>query len=69
MVTVAPLRLGDVERVADMVAMAVGEHDMGDALDRRGLVGDEGRIAGEEGIDQHRVAGKIETKGGMADTR
>jgi hypothetical protein len=29
------------------------------------LVGDESRIAGEEWIDQDRLAGKVEAKGGM----
>jgi hypothetical protein len=45
-------RLGDREGVSDMVGTSVGQHDTGDALDRRLLVRDEGRISGEEGIDQ-----------------
>ena len=32
-----------------------------------GLVGDEGGITGEERIDQHHVAGKVEAEGGMAE--
>ena len=35
-------------------------------FDRRRLVGDEGRIAGEERIDQHRVAAEIEPESRMA---
>jgi hypothetical protein len=38
---------------------------MGHAPDGGGLVGDEGRIALEERVDQHGVTGKIETKGGV----
>ena len=49
-----------------MVAVAVGQHDMCHALDRGRLVGDESGIAGEERIDQNRLAGEIETKSGMA---
>jgi hypothetical protein len=40
---------------------------MGDALDRRLPVRDEGGIAGEERIDQHGVAGEIESEGGVAE--
>jgi hypothetical protein len=60
------IRLGDVERIADMVAMAVREHDVFDALARCRFVGDEGRITGEKWIDQDRVAGKVESESGMA---
>src|SRR5262249_8051840 len=59
-------RLGDVERVADVVAVAVREHDVGDALDRRRLVGDKGRVSGEERIDQHRVLAEVEAEGRVA---
>ena len=34
----APVALRDVERIADVVAVAVREQDVGDALDRRRLV-------------------------------
>jgi hypothetical protein len=44
----------------------VGEHDVGHALDGGRLVGHEGRIAGEERIDQHGLAGEVEPEGGMA---
>ena len=37
------------------------------ALDRRRLVGDEGRIAGEERIDQHGLAAEIEPERRMAE--
>jgi hypothetical protein len=50
-----------------MVAMAVGQHDMGDALDRRLFVRDEGRISGEERINQHHMAGEIQPERGMAE--
>jgi len=56
-----------LERVADMVAVPMREHDLRDALHGGSLVGHERRIAGEEGINQHRVAGKVEAKGGMAE--
>jgi len=59
------VRRGDVERVADMIAVAVGEHDMFDAFAAGRFVGDESGIAGEEWIDQDRVAGKVEAKGGV----
>src|SRR6266496_2564736 len=57
---------GDVERVADMIAVAVGEHDLADALDRRGPVRDKGRIAGEERIDENGFAAEIEPECRMA---
>src|SRR5687768_11107018 len=57
---------GDVERVADMVAMTMSEQDMADAFDRRRLVGDESRIAGKERIDQYRLTLEVEAKGGMS---
>ena len=34
-----------------MIAVAVRQHDVGHALDGGGLVGHEGRIAGEERVD------------------
>jgi hypothetical protein len=46
--------------------MTVGEHDVPNVLDRRGFVRNEGGITGEERIDQNRVSGKIEPKGGVA---
>jgi hypothetical protein len=49
-----------------MIAMAVGEHDVSNALDRRGFVRNEGGIAREKRIDQDRVSDKIEPKGGVA---
>jgi hypothetical protein len=60
-------RLGDRKGVAHMIAVAVGQDDVGDALGRRLLVRDEGGIAGEERIDQHGVAGEIEPEGGVAE--
>jgi len=48
-----------------MIAVAVGEHDMFDAFAGSCFVGDESGIAGEERIDQDRVAGKVEAKGGV----
>jgi hypothetical protein len=60
------VRFCDVERVADVIEMAVREHDVLDALDRRGFVRNEGGIAGEERIDQDGVPGKIEPKSGVA---
>src|SRR5262249_55258311 len=54
------------ERVADVILVAVREHDMGDALGGGRLVGHEGRIAGEERIDQHRRLAEVEAEGGMA---
>jgi hypothetical protein len=60
------VRFCDVERVADVIEMAVREHDVFNALDRRGFVGNEGGIAGEERIDQEGVPGKIEAKSGVA---
>ena len=57
---------GDIERIADVIAVAMREHDMRDPLDRGRLVGDEGGIAGEERIDQNRLASEIETKSGVA---
>jgi hypothetical protein len=52
-----------------MIAMAVGKHDMGHIRNRRGAVRNEGRIVGEERINQHRLAGEVEPKGGMAEPR
>ena len=46
--------------------MAVGEYDMTDALDGRGLVGDERGIAGEERVEQNRVPCEIKTESGVA---
>src|SRR5271157_3832033 len=59
------VRPGDVERVADMIPVAVGEHDMFDAFAGGRFVGDESEIAGEKWIDQDRMAGKVEAKGGV----
>jgi len=59
------VRPGDVERIADVIGMTVGEHDMFDAFASCRLVGDESWIAGEEWIDQHGIAGKVEAKGGV----
>src|SRR6516162_4356575 len=57
-------RPGDVERVTDMIAVAMGEHDMFDAFTGGRFVGDESGITGKERIDQDRVAGKVEAKSG-----
>jgi hypothetical protein len=57
-------RLRDLKGVAHVIA--VGQHDMGDALDRRLPVRNEGGVSGEERIDQHGVAGEIEPEGGVA---
>src|SRR5581483_12098936 len=56
---------GDVEGVADMVAVAVSEQDMADALHRRCAIRHESRIAGEERVDQHGLAFEVETESGM----
>lgn len=60
------VRFCDVERVADVIEMAVREHDVLNALDRRGVVRNESGIAGEKRIDQDGVSGKIEPKGRVA---
>lgn len=60
------VRFCDVERVADVIEMAVREHDVLNALDRRGFVRNEGGVASEERIDQDGVTGKIEPKSGVA---
>src|SRR3984893_18930496 len=49
-----------------MVAVAMGQHDMGHAPGGRSLVGHESRVAGEERINQHGLRGEIEPKGGVA---
>ena len=46
--------------------MTVREHDVLNALDRRGFVRNEGGITRKERIDQDGVPGKIEPKRGMA---
>src|SRR5215831_6350731 len=58
-------RLGNVEGVADMIAVAMSEHDMFDPFAGGRFVGNESGIAGEEWIDQDCVAGKVEAKGGV----
>src|SRR5215813_12523526 len=58
-------RLGNVEGVVDMIAVAVSEHDMFDPFAGGRFVGNESGIAGEEWIDQDCVAGKVEAKGGV----
>src|SRR6185312_11818192 len=58
--------LGDVERVAHVVAVAMRQHDMGNALDGGRLVGHERRIAGEERVDQHGGLAEVEAEGGVA---
>ena len=57
----------DVGRVADMVVMAVGQHDMGDA--RRNLVEAAGefRVAGQERVDQDMGVPQIDAEGRMAE--
>src|SRR5262249_57742083 len=57
--------IGDIDRVADVVAMTMREHDMRDPFDRCPLVGIERRVAGEERIDQNGCALEIEPKGGV----
>src|SRR5215475_1441540 len=42
------------------------EYDMGHAPDGRRPVGHEGRVAGEERINQHGLAGEIEPEGRVA---
>ena len=56
----------NVERIADVVAMTMGEQDMVDGFDRRRLVRGESRIAGEEGIDQDSLAVEVQAEGGMS---
>ena len=57
--------LGDGERVAEVVGVAVGQGD-GSALDIPGS--DRGhRIAGEEGIDRERVLARAEQEAGMTE--
>ena len=60
-------RRSDVEGIADVIAVAMGEHDVGHTFDRRRLVGDESGIAGEERIDQHGLPREIEPERGMAE--
>src|SRR5882762_5394000 len=48
-----------------MVGMAVREHDVGHAPDRRRLVGHKRGVAGKERIDQHSLAGEIKPEGGV----
>ena len=50
-----------------MIGMAVRQEDVAYALDRRVLVGDEGRVAGEERIDQHGHAVEIKAESGMSE--
>lgn len=57
--------LGDVESVADVTAVSVRQHDVADAVDGRRAVRDESRVASEERIQQDRLTGEIEAKGGM----
>ena len=64
--TVRSGRGRNVERIAHMVAMAMGEDDVGHAANRRRLIGHEGRVAGEERVDQYGLAGEVETESGMA---
>ena len=49
-----------------MIAVTVGQYDMGDTLGRCLLVRDEGGITGEERVDQHGVAREFEPEGGVA---
>ena len=58
----------DLQRIADMVAVAVCQEDMGDVLG--GILGVKAlkaRIAGEEGVDQDFGLGRVEAEGGMAE--
>ena len=63
--TVAPVRLAIVDRVAEVVAMAVGEQDRG----RRDVVGcDRGLwVASQERVDQHRRVAVGQLKAGVAE--
>ena len=65
--TGAPVCFRNCDRVTDMIGMAMRQHDMGDALDRRVPIRGEGRVAGEERIDEHGLAGEIEPESGMAE--
>jgi hypothetical protein len=50
-----------------MVAMTVGQQDMGGACDgRAALVFGEDRAAGEPGVDQQRLPADLEAEAGMA---
>jgi hypothetical protein len=59
--------LGDREGIADMVAMPVGDQDVGRPLDELVAVALEGGVAGEERIDQNALVGEVEAKGGVAE--
>src|SRR6516225_6427856 len=59
-------RLRDLKGIAHMIAVTVGQYDVGGTLGRCLLVRDEGGITGEERVDQHGVAGEIEPESGMA---
>ena len=59
---------GDLDRVADMVSMAMGEQDVGEAC--HGILAGrfvEGRIAGEERVDEDSCLGGLDPEGRMAE--
>src|SRR6516165_759025 len=60
------VRFGNIERVADVIAVTVGQHDMVHAFNCRRLVGHAGWSASEKRIDPNCVAGKSQSKSGMA---
>src|SRR5690606_37158585 len=59
--------LRDLEAVADMIVVAVGEHHMRHTADRLLEVPREGRIALEERIDHHRLASDLDAECGMTE--
>ena len=62
-----PRLLRDLDGIAHMIAVAMGEQDVRDALCDLRLVALETRVAGEERIDEHGCAGEIEPEGGMTE--
>ena len=57
----------DFDRIADVIIMAVRQHDMGDPRRRFIEAAREFRIAGEEGVDEDMGLSQIDAKGRMAE--
>ena len=58
----------ELDRVADMVAMTVGQQDMGDPLGHvLPVETGKARIVGQEGVDEDRGLGRVEAEGGVAE--
>ena len=61
-----PRALRNARGIADMVAMAMGDQDVGGAVARLLDIALESGIAGEEGVDQDVVLAEFQAKGRMA---